>query len=167
MEVLYVCPILFVCNQVQESASHFLFKCRFTIRISNTVYIFYLVGTNKHRYISLGKCSASYKGWWTSLASGHDSIGKAMASMLMLVYGDVWKDRDFRNNASTTTIIIKDQRWGIAEAKFVCNALPGEQANVKVLGFVLGICVEPLNFFSINENGNFFAFCFKKIHSLR
>jgi hypothetical protein len=62
---------------------------------------------------------------------------------------------------------IKDQRWGIAEAKFVCNALPGEQANVKVFGFVLGICVEPLNFFLINENDKSFAFCFKKIYSLR
>jgi hypothetical protein len=37
-----VCPILFLCNQVQESASHFLFKCRITIRIWNTIYLLFV-----------------------------------------------------------------------------------------------------------------------------
>jgi hypothetical protein len=48
--------------------------------------------------------------------------------------------RVFRNHAPSTTMLIikiKDKAtlWSVDGAKVVCNALPGEWASVKFLGF--------------------------------
>jgi hypothetical protein len=45
---------------------------------------------------SLWENDACVKDWWTKMASGQGEIRKAMASMLMIVPSEVWKERHAR-----------------------------------------------------------------------
>ena len=120
-----------LCNQVQESAAHLLFKCRFTVR----------VWSNLKTWLALNDLDTSVwhgfrsvKEWWFEVTSKRGDSRKAMASLIMLVSWEIWKERNgrvFRNESSTAIMIISKIKeevimWGFAGAKALCNIMPRE-----------------------------------------
>ena len=122
------CPL---CNQVQESSGHLLYKCHFTIRSWKEI----LTWCGCHD-IALAQWvnEASVEAWWTKLALDHGVARKAMSSLLMLISWKVLNERNarvFRNVVSSVAIVVsrikKEARaWCLAGAKFLGNVIPGE-----------------------------------------
>ena len=98
------CPL---CNQVQESAAHLLFKCRFSSRIWTNI----LSWSGFHGiYPSQWTNFDDVKEWWSHIALGTDRARKAMAFLLMLVTWEIWKERNARifqnHNKSNETSLV-------------------------------------------------------------
>jgi hypothetical protein len=125
------CVLCKLCNQVQESADHLLYKCRFTTRI----------WIELKEWLDLHDVDPrawhnrrTVKEWWTKsiLQRGHSR--KAMASLAMLVSWEIWKERNarvFQNSATTSFMLIakiKDEMamWCHAGAKALCILMPRE-----------------------------------------
>jgi hypothetical protein len=72
--------------------------------------------------------------WWTSIAFAHAGRRKAMATLLMLVSWEIWKERNartFKNVSTMPTIIferIKSEArtWAVAGAKHLGLFIAGE-----------------------------------------
>jgi hypothetical protein len=120
-----------LCNQVHESASHLLFKCRFTIGVWSSVRSWLgLHDVDPSAWHSRG----NVKEWWTEEIHKPRQGRKAMASLAMLISWEIWKERNarvFRNKASTTDMVItkiKDEvaMWSMAGAKALSNVIPRE-----------------------------------------
>jgi hypothetical protein len=93
-------------NQVQESTSHLLFKCRFTIGVWSKV----------KQWLGLHDVDPSswhafrnIKEWWMEAIHKQWQSKKVMTSLGMLVSWEIWKERNahiFRNTASTLIVVI-------------------------------------------------------------
>ena len=125
------CRTCKLCNQVHESASHLLFKCRFTIRVWSSVRSWLgLHDVDPSAWHSRG----NVKEWWTEEIHKQRQGRKAMASLAMLISWEIWKERNgrvFRNKASTADMVItkiKDEvpTWSMAGAKASSNVIPRE-----------------------------------------
>ena len=114
-----LCPL---CSQVQESAAHLLFQCRFSVAVWNAVKA--KIGLSN---IVTADWAAvrSVRHWWTEIALARSPNGKGMASLLMLISWELWKERNarvFRNVSAPTTIIVEKimneaTLWTLAGAK--------------------------------------------------
>jgi hypothetical protein len=122
------CPL---CNQVQETADHLMYKCRFTLRVWKEILAWCGIhDRSPESWINEPNVDA----WWTNIALGRGQHRKALASLLMLISWEVWKERNarvFRHHISATNVIIakiKDEAraWCLAGAKNLCNIIPGE-----------------------------------------
>ena len=122
------CPL---CNQVQESAAHLLYKCRFSVRVWKEI---------------LGWCGchdinpatwtneASVDAWWSKVTLDHGVARKAMSTLIMLISWEIWKERNarvFRHVAAPANVIIakikeEARAWCLAGAKFLGSVIPGE-----------------------------------------
>ena len=122
------CPL---CNRVQESADHLLYKCRFTIRIWKEILAWCGMTSLTPAEWANEPCINI---WWTNLALQKGKERKAMASMLMLVSWELWKERNarvFRHVHSPSFVVlnkIKDEArsWSLAGAWALGNVIPGE-----------------------------------------
>jgi hypothetical protein len=71
--------------------------------------------------------------WWTSIAFAHDGRRKSIATLLMLVTWELWKERNARtfNNVSTMPTIIFDKiklearNWVLVGAKHLGILISG------------------------------------------
>jgi hypothetical protein len=120
-----------LCNQVQESAAHILFTCRFTRRVWLSIKDWLgLVDVEPDRWIE----AATVHEWWTCFVQKDGQSRRAMSSLAMLVSWEVWKERNarvFRNHCSTVLMVatrIKNEAtlWASAGAKKLGNVMPGE-----------------------------------------
>jgi hypothetical protein len=76
----------------------------------------------------------SVKDWWNEAIHKQGQSKKAMASLALLVSGEVWNERnarEFWNKASTTMMVvakIKEQveLWSTTGAKALSNVMPRE-----------------------------------------
>uniref|UniRef100_A0A453PZ75 Reverse transcriptase zinc-binding domain-containing protein n=1 Tax=Aegilops tauschii subsp. strangulata TaxID=200361 RepID=A0A453PZ75_AEGTS len=114
-----LCPL---CKQVQESAAHLLFQCRFSGRVWNEITVWLGI----HHYTPLTwRNEDSVRARWIKAVGAGDQHRKALASVMMLVSWEIWKERNariFRNMAAPTTIVvsrIKEEArlWALAGAK--------------------------------------------------
>ena len=115
---------------MQESATHLLFKCRFSLRVWDEVF----------SWLGLAIPTASWhqfgivKSWWDELLSNNTQPVKALSSLLLLVGWELWKERNarvFRSKAAPVAIvtrIIKEEMsiWAIAGAKNLSNVMSRE-----------------------------------------
>ena len=123
-----LCPL---CKQVQESASHLLFQCRFTSRVWHAVVAW--LGMQDHSPL-IWRHEDTVQDWWLKTINSGGHIKKAAASILMLVMWEMWKERNarvFRNTASLTTIIvakIKEEAhlWALAGANHLSALMSRE-----------------------------------------
>jgi hypothetical protein len=124
------CAICKLCNQFQESTSHLLFKCMFTLRvwihIKNWLSLNDVDPTSWHGMRNI-------KEWWSEAIHKQGQSRKAMAALAMLISWEVWKERNarvFRNDASTTMMVIEIKEeallWSYAGAKALGNVMPRE-----------------------------------------
>jgi hypothetical protein len=123
-----ICPL---CRGHDESANHLLFKCRFTIRIWKMIQGWlHIHDFDPSSWSGFG----SVELWWTSIAFAHAGRRKAMATLLMLVSWEIWKERNartFKNVSTMPTIIferIKSEArtWAVAGAKHLGLFIAGE-----------------------------------------
>ncbi|XBI91932.1 hypothetical protein VPH35_029135 [Triticum aestivum] len=120
------CPL---CSQVQESAAHLLFKCRFATCAWKEVFSWLdlqVDTTNWHIFTTV-------KAWWQGIINiAHQR--KALSSLIHLVGWEIWKERNarvFRNKAAPVAVIVnlimeEAALWAIAGAKHLCNVMPRE-----------------------------------------
>jgi hypothetical protein len=116
---------------VEESASHILFKCRYTLRVWNKT----------KQWLDLQAVDPSswnswrgVKEWWTEAIHKQGPSKKAMASLIILISWEIWKERNawvFPNTYTTSSFIvvkIKEELalWSLAGAKAVGNVIPRE-----------------------------------------
>ena len=121
------CPL---CNQVQESAAHLLFKCRFSTRVWNEVFAWLGLNIPTTPWLQFN----TVKSWWDALLTNNSQPTKALSSLLLLVGWELWKERNarvFRNKAAPLAIImrcIKEEVsiWAIAGAKHLRSVMPRE-----------------------------------------
>jgi hypothetical protein len=125
------CGLCKLCNQVQESADHLLFKCRFTVRIWTALKTWLgLHDVEPTDWQSL----RTVKDWWIHGIHKRGNNRKAMASLAMLVSWEIWKERNarvFRNTSITSIMLvakIKDEAamWCLAGAKALSNVMSRE-----------------------------------------
>ena len=121
-----LCPL---CKQVQESAAHLLFQCRYTIRVWRMVKD-WLGLQDVHP--SNWSDATSVKEWWSHNANRKNQSLKPLASLMLLISWELWKERNariFRNEAVPVGVIvtrIKEETslWSIAGAKHLSNVMP-------------------------------------------
>jgi hypothetical protein len=121
------CPL---CKQVQESAAHLLFQCRFSIRIWNEVFAW----LGMHIPTALWHRFGTVKAWWDELLTSNAHPVKALSSALLLVGWEIWKERNarvFRNKAAPVEVVLRNIKeemslWAIAGAKHLSNVMPRE-----------------------------------------
>jgi hypothetical protein len=120
-----------LCNQVQESAAHLLFKCRFARRIWESIKTWLGLGDFQPRHwVDIH----NVEDWWGDVIHKKRQGTKALASLAMLVSWELWKERNarvFRNQFSTFNVVISRIKeevalWGLAGAKTLCNIIPRE-----------------------------------------
>ena len=123
-----ICPL---CKQVQESAAHLLFQCRFTARVWTEVVTW--LGIQDHSPLTW-RHEDTVQDWWLKTINTRGHIKKAIGSVLMLVMWEIWKEQNarvFHNTASPTTIItarIKEEGhlWALAGAKHMSAIMSRE-----------------------------------------
>ena len=123
-----LCPL---CKQVQESAAHLLFQCRYTIRVWHM---------NKD-WLGLHDVhpsdwsdATSVKEWWSHNATKKTQLRRPLASLMLLISWELWNERNariFRNTAVPVGVIvarIKEETllWSIAGARQLNNIMPRE-----------------------------------------
>jgi hypothetical protein len=120
------CGNCHLCNQLQETADHLMYKCRFTLRVWKEILVWCAI---HDRSTESWSNEPNVDAWWTNIALGRDQHRKALASLLMLISWEAWKERNarvFRHHHSATNAIIakiKDEAraWCLASAKELCN----------------------------------------------
>ena len=110
---------------------HLLFQCRFLVAVWNAVKA--KIGLSN---IVTADWAAmrSVRHWWAEIALARSPNGKGMASLLMLISWELWKERNARvfRNTSTPSMIIVDRildeasLWVSAGAKGLDVILPRE-----------------------------------------
>ena len=125
------CGLCKLCNQVQESAKHLLYQCRFTIR----------VWSNLKEWLGLQDVEPrdwhvmrNVKEWWIEVIHKHGESRKALATLAILVSWEVWRERNvcvFRNQYFTIAMIVakikeEAKMWCLAGAKTLSNVMPRE-----------------------------------------
>ena len=123
-----LCPL---CKQVTESAPHLLFQCRFSQRVWANVASW--IGIN-NAIIAGWRYEISVKEWWFKTILDRGPPRKALASMLMLVFWELWNERNvrvFKNVTTTVTMVtskIKEEAriWALAGARHLCDVMPRE-----------------------------------------
>jgi hypothetical protein len=74
------------------------------------------------------------KDWWINEIQKKGPSRKALASLVMLVSWEIWKERNarvFRNTYSTATMLLEKIKgevalWSIAGARTISNIMPQE-----------------------------------------
>ena len=118
-----MCPL---CKQVQESAAHLLFKCRYTVRVWNMIKAW--LGLHDI-YPQNWAMVDTVKNWWSANASNRTQSRRPLTCLMLLVSWEIWKERNarvFRNVAVPVGVLvarIKDEMalWCLAGAKHLCN----------------------------------------------
>ncbi|PNT61102.1 hypothetical protein BRADI_5g10411v3 [Brachypodium distachyon] len=100
------CGLCSLCEREPESATHMLFRCRFSTRIWNMIKDWMeLTEIEPTTWVHI----RSVEQWWTSIILAHGHRKMAIASLAMLVAWELWKKRNarvFRNVATMPTIIM-------------------------------------------------------------
>ena len=78
-----LCPL---CKQVQESATHLLFQCRFTVRIWTEICTWLGILDSSPM---IWRHEDSVKDWWLKAVSGGGDHRKATASLMILVSWEI------------------------------------------------------------------------------
>ena len=122
------CPL---CKQVQETAAHLLFQCRYTVRVWEMIKSWLgLVDVNPTAWVTVH----SVKAWWNLIDSNASQSRRAMMSLIMLISWEIWNERNarvFRNTAVPVGVLvarIKDvsKCWCLAGAKYLSTVVPRE-----------------------------------------
>jgi hypothetical protein len=96
-----------LCNQVQESVPHLLFKCRFTTRVWNNIKVWLgLHDVDTTAWPAMD----NVKDWWTKAICKTGESRKAMTSPAMLISWEIWNERNarvFKNHYATTAMIVQ------------------------------------------------------------
>ena len=125
------CGLCQLCKREAESATHLLFKCRYTIRVWNMVIAWLglsMIDTSQWHSFS------SMQDWWNSVIYTNGTQRKSLASLIMLVCWEIWTERNvhvFRHVSTMPTVIferIKSESvvWCAAGAKQLGSIIPGE-----------------------------------------
>ena len=125
------CGLCKLCNQEQESVTHLLFKCRFTVRIWSSLKVW--LGLHDVEPMDW-RLMTTVKEWWTQGIHKRGASRKAMASLAMLVSWEIWKERNarvFRNISITSNMLVAKIKseavlWCYAGAKALSNVIPRE-----------------------------------------
>ena len=119
------CPL---CKQVQETAAHLLFQCRYTVRVWEMIKSWLgLVDVNPTAWVTVH----SVKAWWNLIDSNASQSRRAMMSLIMLISWEIWNERNarvFRNTAVPVGVLvarIKDvsKCWCLAGAKYLSTVV--------------------------------------------
>jgi hypothetical protein len=114
-----LCPL---CNRVQESTAHLFFQCRFSLAVWNSVKAkIGLLDITTTDWVHM----VSVKEWWSKLTLARSPNRKGLASLLMIVSWELWKERNsrvFRNVSAPSTIVVgkimdEARMWASAGAK--------------------------------------------------
>ena len=117
-----------LCNQVQETAAHLLYKCRFTTRVWAGVKDW--LGLN-NVCPNAWQSITTVNDWWTEVINKKSPSRKAIMSLAMLISWEIWNERNarvFRNHAKTNNMIVEKIKnevtmWGLAGAKALSNVI--------------------------------------------
>ena len=83
----HLCPL---CKQVQESAAHLLFQCRYTVRVWVMIKTWLgLVDVHPADWVAVG----SVKDWWQLNACNISQSRRVLISLMMLISWEIWKER--------------------------------------------------------------------------
>lgn len=95
-----------LCKTEPESATHLLFKCRYSLRIWNSIISWLgLTDVDTSRWSTLD----TVKDWWLSFIYPNDIRQKYFASLIMLASWEIWNERStrvFRNVVSISSAIV-------------------------------------------------------------
>ena len=120
-----LCPL---CQQVQESAAHLLFQCRYTIRIWGMIKTWLVLhNVQPNDWIDM----VSVKDWWSQNATKQTPSRRPLVSLMMLISWEIWKERNarvFRNTAVPVGVLVAKIKeecslWSLAGAKHLCNIM--------------------------------------------
>ena len=120
-----------LCNQVQETAGHLLFKYRFTTHIwtslKNWLGLHDVTPEGWHVHNTI-------EDWCSQVIHKRWPYRKAPASIVMLISWEVWKERNarvFQNKSSTSRMLVSRIKkemtmWCLVRANSLCNVMPRE-----------------------------------------
>jgi hypothetical protein len=118
-------------NQVQESAVHLLFKCRFMIRVWSNAKTW--IGLND---ITPSDChiAPSVKRLWTVVIHRTSQFRKALPSFVMITLWEIWKEKNaraFQNQYPTIMLVfekieMEPKMWSLARSKALSVLMPRE-----------------------------------------
>jgi hypothetical protein len=120
-----------LCKRVPETAPHILFKCRYSLRIWNS--IIHWLGITSVNTATWANHD-SVKEWWMSFIYSNGMRRKSLVSLIMLVSWEIWNERNarvFRNIAMLPNVVVEKIRgeaalWSLAVAKNLSSILPRE-----------------------------------------
>jgi hypothetical protein len=125
------CGACQLCKREPESAAHLLFKCRYSVRIWNSIISWLgLIDVDT----SLWSNFEMVKDWWLSFIYPNGTRRKSFASLVMLTSWKIWNERNarvFRNVASMPSVIVNKIKgeaviWWTAGAKHLGSIIPRE-----------------------------------------
>ena len=122
------CGLCTLCKRDQESGPHLFFKCRYTIRLWNSVIAKFGL---HHLDTTTWQLHDSVEEWWTNITGAGVPNRKAMASLTMLVSWTTWNERNarvFRQKSAPPTILLNF---------IICEANLWVTAGAKKLGAII------------------------------
>jgi hypothetical protein len=119
------------CKREPKPAAHLFFKCRYTIRVWNSLISWIgidLVDTSTWAIFDF------VKDWWLDFIYANSTRRKSFASLIMLTSWVIWNERNvrvFRNFASLPYVVVTKIKgeatlWSIAGAKHLGSTMPRE-----------------------------------------
>jgi hypothetical protein len=108
IEKLWEFPL---CNQVQDSATHLLFQCCFSMMIWTDILSWSgFQDISATAWANYAIANVIAKEWWMNLVMTCERVRKALASMIILVSWETWKERNtrvFNHHAMPSHILIE------------------------------------------------------------
>lgn len=125
------CGACQLCKREPESAAHILFKCRYSLRIWNSIITW--LGITNVDTSSWGNFE-TVKEWWLSFIYINGKRRKSLGSLIMLVSWELWLERNarvFRNFSSLPSVVVAKIKgeaalWSLAGAKHLGSFMPRE-----------------------------------------
>ena len=128
-----LCPL---CKQVQETAAHLLFQCRFTVRVWTEIKTWLGLHDIDPQ---IGDSCPRWKFVRTWLLTKGATHAWFRSTLMMLVAWEIWNERNatvFRNTAAPTTVVIARLKmrplFGLVRVRSICVILcrEGEACNL-------------------------------------
>jgi hypothetical protein len=121
-----------LCKRVPETAAHILFKCRYSLRIWNS--IIHWLGITSVNTATWANHD-SVKEWWMSFIYSNGMRRKSLVTLIMLVSWEILNERNARvfwNIAMLPNVVVEKIRgeaalWSLAGAKNLSSILPRDK----------------------------------------
>ena len=108
-----LCPL---CKQVQETSTHLLCHCRFSVRVWCAIVDWLGLPDVKPRdWSTMG----SVDEWWIGVSQVRGHSRKVMSSMLMLISWELWKERN--GGSSATPRLLQQSLCATLRMKSICG----------------------------------------------